>query len=85
MLNWQEVKEALAEAMEIGPNEFEKQIADTMPQDVFNHLIDEYVEAVLRKFPSIPFDTACTIASFGMTGFQMGWMLAMRVRDESRT
>lgn len=76
MLTYDEAKDCLNETLKISPEDFERLVADHVPQTVLHRLIEDVFDHNLRKTGHSQAAVVLTTAS--MTGFQLGWMLAVR-------
>lgn len=76
MLTWEEVKAALKTATSMHPEEFARLSADYMPQTIIDQLIHESMAA--RMSIGRTYDEACMDIGSMMTGFQLGWIVAMK-------
>lgn len=75
MLTHQEVHEACNAAMRQDPDDFEKMVADFMPQTVIPKLMMEVTEARMETHGSL--EMASSEAANFMMGLHVGWWLAV--------
>lgn len=80
-LTKEETSKALADVLEVHPDEFEVELLQHLPRNIMDYLIDANLDAAIERWPTLGIDTQRQIASFGMAGFQLGWLLAKEVFD----
>jgi hypothetical protein len=78
MMTWEEVKEALAEGRRIKPDEFERIIADDLPQTIVPQILTDMFD-YFRQYEGLPPHQAANHSATYMSGFQAGWMLKAKV------
>lgn len=76
MLTWDEVKEAFEEATDLSPDDFEKVVANYVPQTIIPKMLSEVIEDFETAVDDP--DQVAQMAGIFMTGFHFGWILAMR-------
>lgn len=81
-LNRIETREALQAASNIDPLDFQEELAKYLPGNMLDYLIDANLDAAIKRWPMVGIDMQRQIASFGMSGFQLGWLLAKEVLFE---
>lgn len=79
MLTWDEVKQAVDQAMACNPEEFCMLVADYMPQNIIDELLEDHINTQLRETEGNITAVALTdnTANF-MAGVQVGWFIAKR-------
>lgn len=76
MLTWDEVKEAFREASDMTPDDFERMVADRVPQTIMPKLISEVIED-FSVHTDDPEELASMVGTF-LAGFHFGWIVASK-------
>ena len=72
MLTWEEVRDTLAEAHLITPEEFVKHTANYMPQDIIGEIADRMHDHWMRQMSH---RNVVNMVSAYMMGLHVGWYL----------
>jgi hypothetical protein len=75
MLTYEEVQDALRRIMDQSAEDFERVVADYIPQHCVDQLMMEWLERHVRN--GIPTFVAVEYTTNFMCGMQLGWMLAI--------
>lgn len=73
MLTYEEVRECVRITMRMSADDFEKFVADDMPQSIIPDLLEDMVGYFITMEGLHPVAAASATAHF-MAGFQLGWM-----------